>query len=270
MSVTVQEISIAARAGLAAVTAETAGYFVLAATDQLESASGRLGSVHLGEDGSVNIGRLEDGSAEDLESDLRALLSQLLGSTSSRAAALTRAAQPASARGMSRFASELESALIPVNRAAARRALSRLHRDAARAKAAGKLNPPRVEAPRLPDPPVETSPRPSPPAVVALAEPVVLAAPLPTAAPDLIGPDVRPPEPPAGPDLPEVPAPMFQLARTPILPDVAWIARGADATPFLGSWGAVASVPSVLFPAQEPGELDTERQPLFRSKLPTT
>ena len=123
MSVTVQEISMAARAGIAAMTGETAGYFVLTAADQLGDSAGKLGTIHLAEDGSVRVGSLGDGSPQDLEADLRSLLARVLSVSSSRRAALTRIGQASEHRGLERLAGELEAALIPVNRAAARRTL---------------------------------------------------------------------------------------------------------------------------------------------------
>ena len=50
-----------------AVTGETAGYLVLGAADQLGNTEGRLGAVHLAEDGRITLGRLLPGTAEDVE-----------------------------------------------------------------------------------------------------------------------------------------------------------------------------------------------------------
>ena len=144
MSVTVDEILNAARVGAASLTGETAGYLVLSAADGVSESSGRLlpSGVLLAEDGTLIAGRLAVGSAVDLEADLRALLARMLSHSRQGVPALLRVARPmeaTEARGIVRLVGEIEAALIPVNRSAARRALSRLHRDVVRAKAAGKL-----------------------------------------------------------------------------------------------------------------------------------
>jgi hypothetical protein len=144
MSVTVDEILNAARLGAAALTGETAGYLLLGAADRLPEASGRLASsaVLLAEDGSLAVLPLGPGSDVDLEADLRGLLGRMLAHCRQGVPALARVARPlapAEARGLQRLVGEIEAALIPVNRSAARRALSRLHRDVVRAKASGRL-----------------------------------------------------------------------------------------------------------------------------------
>ncbi len=237
MRVTVKDLSNAACAGLAAVTAETAGYFVLAAADQLAGSMGRLGAVLVGEDGSVTVERLGEGSAAELEADLRALLAQLLGLSSVRVPALQRAADAKEPRGLLRLSGEIEAALIPVNRAAARRALSRLHRDAVRAKASGKLSEQPVAEPtrEVVSPPPVRAPANQPPAVLAPEQATLT---------------------------PIVPALASFEPRQQVPEHVSepmWVAGRVDATPFLGTWTTVAPlVPSALV-VLEPAEHDTDR-----------
>ena len=138
MSVTVSEILLAARGALAVVSSETAGYLVLGAAECL--GEGRLGlkSVYLDEGGALHVDwRGEPGG--DAESSLRSLLKRLLETGRSPAPALLRVATTQERRGLPRLITEIEAALIPVNRSAARRALARLHRDVSRARTTSKL-----------------------------------------------------------------------------------------------------------------------------------
>jgi hypothetical protein len=158
VSVTLREVLAAARARRASVAAELAGYLVLAAADQVAGAP-RLtepADIELGEDGSVRASGGAASSAADAERSLRSLLSRLLEVASSATPALIRAAQSPAAAGVDALVVELETALIPVNRSASRRALARLHRETARAFAAGHVEvgqtPPRPPA-DLPPPP---------------------------------------------------------------------------------------------------------------------
>jgi hypothetical protein len=139
MSVTVSEILLAARGAFAAVSPETAGYLVLGAADCL--GEGRLGlkSVYLDEGGAFHVDRHGDLAAIDVESSLRTLLKRLLETGRSPAPALLRVATTQERRGIPRLITEIEAALIPVNRAAARRALARLHRDVSRARTSSNL-----------------------------------------------------------------------------------------------------------------------------------
>jgi hypothetical protein len=139
MSVTVSEILVAARGSLAAVSSETAGYLVLGAADCL--GEGRLGlkSVYLDEGGALHVDRRGEPGGFDAESSLRGLLKRLLETARSPAPALLRVATTEENRGIPRLITEIEAALIPVNRAAARRALARLHRDVSRLRATSKL-----------------------------------------------------------------------------------------------------------------------------------
>jgi hypothetical protein len=79
---------------------------------------------------------------------MRDMLGRLLSLSIGSAPALSGAAKPRSADGVEVFIHELESALVPVNRAAARRALARLARETVRAREAGRLRRKRVATTR--------------------------------------------------------------------------------------------------------------------------
>jgi hypothetical protein len=140
---------------------------LLAVADQLATLPRPIAAqdVQLLPDGSVRLSRPKQAGAADeveVERQARELLGRVLAVASSVGPALRRAAErtePASVAGLVR---ELEAALIPVNRSAARRALSRLHRETERARDAGKLAsllteevsaPPAAEPPRAVEPP---------------------------------------------------------------------------------------------------------------------
>lgn len=142
MTVSLLEILSAARAHAAPLAAESAGYLLLGAADQVAVAPRQIGAedVELAADGAVRL-RASSGatSAESAELGLRTLLGQALQVSSSVGPALRRAAARRETTGLSHLVRELEVALIPVNRAAARRALTRLHRETERALSSGKL-----------------------------------------------------------------------------------------------------------------------------------
>lgn len=181
MSVTLGEVMAAARTRAAPLAGESAGYLVLGVADQMLGAPRAVspGGILLGEDGGLRV--VEGGavSADAAEDGLRRLLDQLLQSASSANAALLRASRRAAGSGLDAFVRELEAALIPVNRSAARRALSRLCRETLRAKERGVLDEqavaidlpppaPRPEPARAPAPVVpEPEPEPEPPRIEA-------------------------------------------------------------------------------------------------------
>ncbi len=143
MTVSLLHIVAAARAHLAPLAAESAGYLLLAAADHVATSPRSIQShdVELLPDGAVRL-RAGDGGgagAEGAELALRRLLAHTLEVSSSVGPALRRAAARNEPVGLGHLVRELETALIPVNRAAARRALSRLHRETERALRSGAL-----------------------------------------------------------------------------------------------------------------------------------
>lgn len=142
MSVSLQEIMAAAGAHAAPFAAESAGYLLLAVADHVLAAPRVVlaEDVELLADGSVRLRtRAGGGSNETPERATRRLLARALEVASSVGPALRRAAERREDAGLPSLVRELETALIPVNRAAARRALARLFRETERAKSAGRL-----------------------------------------------------------------------------------------------------------------------------------
>lgn len=170
--VTLDEVFAAAAVRAASLVPETSGYLALAvgdATSRLPFAiEDRM--VMLTTEGNVGITRRGEAlSPRRAAAGLRDVLTRLLAvSTGTVMPALASAGRPReeSDRGVDTVIEEIEAALIPVNRAAARRALARLSRETIRAKEAGKIKPrpsasasnststraaeaPRIEAPSL-------------------------------------------------------------------------------------------------------------------------
>ncbi|HTQ05051.1 MAG TPA: hypothetical protein VMI54_14400 [Polyangiaceae bacterium] len=164
MNVTVAEVLAGAEARAVPLSAECVGYLVLAAADQVSAAPRRIDAndVLLFEDGGIRVasGRAADGPLA--ERDLRAVLDALLVRASAPTSGLLRASRRAPGGGVEALVRELETALIPVNRSAAKRSLARLERETARALQSGRISvpPPSArgsEAERAPvaAPPVE-------------------------------------------------------------------------------------------------------------------
>src|SRR4051812_38448291 len=127
MSVTLSEVRRAARAHRAPLAGESAGYLVLALADQVLSAPRLIHAddIQLTEDGGLRLMRGTASSESEAELSLRRALDELLLVASSGSAALMRAGRRGSPVGLASLVRELEAALIPVNRSAARRALAR-------------------------------------------------------------------------------------------------------------------------------------------------
>jgi len=135
--VKVSEILEAARRGRALLAPEIAGYLVLGAADLLSRAPIWLDEDHCGllvDGGRVVVAPAPAAATAMAERALRDLLQRLLEAAAGRAPALNAVAYGAAKGDVTRLISELESALIPVNRAAAGRALSRLARETVRAR----------------------------------------------------------------------------------------------------------------------------------------
>lgn len=172
MQVRLSEITVAARARLAPLTAEVAGYIVwLVATEVLADARSvsaeRIGVTAAGE---VTLAAGEPEPELDSERELRRLLGDLLALCQSSTPALKRACDRVASGDLEGLQRELGAALIPINHAASRRALARLYRETDRARV--ELVAPVVivedeEAPR----PAATVTLPSPGPVAALLEP---------------------------------------------------------------------------------------------------
>jgi hypothetical protein len=165
-SVTLDEVIAAARVRAASLVPETSGYLALAIADASARLPFRLEDrlVSLSTEGTVAVKRgTEVVEPEESAVVLRDTLGRLIALSIGSAPGLA-AASRVRARGdqVESFIHELETALVPVNRAAARRALARLARETVRARDAGKLKRrPASERPR----PAPSRPAPARPGV---------------------------------------------------------------------------------------------------------
>jgi len=136
MEISLDLVTEAARRRLAAVTPEVAGYIVLLATRALEERLFRVSAANfaLSETGEVRAhpeGRM---SESEVEAALRDLLASLLSLSPSPSPAVVAVAERAESHGLRALTAELTAALIPINHAAAQRALARLFRETRRAR----------------------------------------------------------------------------------------------------------------------------------------
>lgn len=136
MTTSLREIVLSVRYGDAALVGESAGYLVLGVADLFSEMprAASLDAVYVTDDGSVVV----DASPctfQESEASLRRMLSLLLQLVRTPCRNLDRVAERQETRGLSGLVAELESALVPVNRKAARRSLARLVREAKKASA---------------------------------------------------------------------------------------------------------------------------------------
>jgi hypothetical protein len=131
-SVTLDDILAVVAAKRVPLAAELAGYLALEMAEGVGSGLGALEApnVYVSDEGTVALVRArKDG---DPEQSIRALLARLLEAGGTQTPALGLAAKKPPGSGSMALARELEAALIPVNRAAGRRALARLAREVKR------------------------------------------------------------------------------------------------------------------------------------------
>lgn len=218
-SVTLDEVLKAAQLRAASLVPETSGYLALAIAD----ASARLpfriedDMVNLSTEGTVKVLRGTDVVQPEVSAALmRDMLDRLLGCSIGSMPGLVSASQAREDREtVLDVIGDLENALVPVNRSAARRALARLARETVRARERGKLDRPvrgrvrsaRAAAPAASSASVATAPSPAPRA----------AAPAPTVA----APIVAPPAPIVAAPAPIVAAPEAPAAAQPVVAPVA-------------------------------------------------
>jgi hypothetical protein len=134
-SVTLDEVFVVVGAKRVPLAPELAGYLVLEIAEHADPAGGDLDpkSVFVGEEGTVALVRpRRETPIGDAEGSIRAALARLLEASGSHTPALAAAARRKSGPGLRVLAEEIEAALIPVNRAAGRRALARLAREVKR------------------------------------------------------------------------------------------------------------------------------------------
>ena len=118
---------------------ELAGYMSLEIAEKADAGGSGGGgvdprSVYIADEGTVALVRPRDpgGAASDAEQSIRAILGQLLEASGSSTPALTAVARRGRGGSLRSLMEEIEAALIPVNRAAGRRALARLAREVKR------------------------------------------------------------------------------------------------------------------------------------------
>jgi hypothetical protein len=146
--VTLDEVFAAAGVRAASLVPETSGYLALAVGDATSRLPFNIDDrvVMLTTEGNVGITkRGEVLPARQAAGNLRTILARLLAvATGTAMPSLSTAARPReeSDRGVDTVIEEIEAALIPVNRSAARRALARLARETIKAKESGRLRRP--------------------------------------------------------------------------------------------------------------------------------
>jgi hypothetical protein len=172
MKVRLKEILAAVRSGRAALVGEVAGYLVLGATDGVLEVPREitLESVEVTADGDVIVNGAVEAPAR-VESQLRETLLGLLGEVRTNFPNLARVAGRPEPNGLRGLQAEIEVALVPVNRRAARRSIGRLVRETVRA----------LES----MPPVSASPAVAPAARQAAAQAEVTSPPLRPSAPEI-------------------------------------------------------------------------------------
>jgi hypothetical protein len=133
-SITLDDVFAMVGAKRVPLAPELAGYLTLEVAEGADEAGGDVDprSVYIAEEGTVALVRPREALAGDAEASVRAILGRLLDASGSRTAALTAAARRKSTGSLRALIEELEAALIPVNRAAGRRALARLAREVKR------------------------------------------------------------------------------------------------------------------------------------------
>jgi hypothetical protein len=134
-SVTLEEVLAAVSGKRVPLAAELAGYLVLELSEHADPSGGDVDpkSVFVSDEGTVALVRSRrDRVVGDAEASIRSTLGRLLEASGSTTPALSAAGKRRSGAGLDALSAELEAALIPVNRAAARRALARLAREVKR------------------------------------------------------------------------------------------------------------------------------------------
>jgi hypothetical protein len=134
-SVTLEEVLTVVGAKRVPLAPELAGYLVLELAEHADPSGGDVDprAVFVGDEGTVAMIRARrERVIGDAETSIRTALGRLLEASGSQTPALSAASKRQNGAGLGALAAELEAALIPVNRAAARRALARLAREVKR------------------------------------------------------------------------------------------------------------------------------------------
>ncbi|WP_394838313.1 hypothetical protein LVJ94_15530 [Pendulispora rubella] len=135
-SITLEEVFAVVSAKRVPLAPELAGYLALEIAEGAGGAPGEVDprQVYIGDEGTVALVRQKrnDAATDKAEESIRSLLQRLLEASGSQTPALDAAAKKEAGAGIASLAQELEAALVPVNRAAGRRALARLAREVKR------------------------------------------------------------------------------------------------------------------------------------------
>jgi hypothetical protein len=176
-SITLEDVFVMVGTKKVPLAPELAGYLALEIAEGADEGGGDVDprAVYIAEEGTVALVKRREARPGDPEGSIRAILTKLLDASGAKTPALTAAARRRPTGSLRALAEELEAALIPVNRAAGRRALARLAREVKRvAMRAGRASsaihiPPPASQPPAPSP-ESTAPTKPPPAFPA-AEP---------------------------------------------------------------------------------------------------
>lgn len=138
MEIALSAVTDAGRSRMAAVTAEVGAHVVLLAAQQVAPHPFHVTaeSVLLSDTGDVRLLPLAPATSVEVELELRQLLAGLLTLAPAAPPAFKTAAERGAGGGLDALEAELHAALIPINHAAARRALARLFRETRRASGA--------------------------------------------------------------------------------------------------------------------------------------
>lgn len=134
-SVTLDDVNAIVSQKRVPLAPELAGYLALEIAEQCTKDDSEVEPKHVyvSEEGSVAVVRSRKISPSGgAEASIRAILAKLLEAAGSQTPALSAAARRKPGGGVSALIEDLEGALIPVNRAAGRRALARLAREVKR------------------------------------------------------------------------------------------------------------------------------------------
>jgi hypothetical protein len=134
-SITLEDVFAVVSAKRVPLAPELAGYLALEIAEGVGQAPGEIdpSTVYIGDEGSVALVRPKRSDAPgDAEASVRVILHRLLEASGSQTPSLAHVAKRDAGSGIAAVVSELEAALIPVNRSAGRRALARLAREVKR------------------------------------------------------------------------------------------------------------------------------------------
>jgi len=134
-SVTLEDVFSVVEAKRVPLAPELAGYLTLEVADGTQASGGEVDprTVYISEEGTVALVRPKSNAPTgDAETSVRSILAKLLDASGSATPALSASAKRKPGAGLPALVQELEAALIPVNRAAGRRALARLAREVKR------------------------------------------------------------------------------------------------------------------------------------------